>query len=219
MLILFKIISLCFVTITPLLTATSTGTDFLQKSLKVKKPARARHPEGEFHSFVLHYVTYLYILSIAVLDRWSSPKGVLVTGRITPDTPNKHKREKSLLTSGKRFDFNVSGRKKVLSKSHDSFFPLFWVFSIFNPDNANKKAPNQTCGNSFRETLASTLQSALLLCAQWRSRDTAAVKVIRSLTFTETNAVFYNYQLNNSEFRLFCRRFISVIKINHVLNN
>lgn len=69
MLILFKIISLCFVTITPLLAATSTGTDFLQKSLKVKKPARAQHPGGEFHSFVLNYVTYLYILSIAVLHR------------------------------------------------------------------------------------------------------------------------------------------------------
>lgn len=66
MLIPFKIISLCFVTITPLLTATSTGRDFLQKSLKVKN--QPEH-EGEFHSFVLNYVTYLYILSMAVLDR------------------------------------------------------------------------------------------------------------------------------------------------------
>lgn len=64
MLIPFKIISLCFVTITPLLTATSTGRDFLQKSLK----NQLEH-EGEFHSFVLNYVTYLYILSMAVLDR------------------------------------------------------------------------------------------------------------------------------------------------------
>lgn len=30
------------------------------------------------------HITYLYILSIGVLERWSSPKGVLDVGRITP---------------------------------------------------------------------------------------------------------------------------------------
>lgn len=60
---------------------------FLQRKRTWQLENQIQQRPNQFDSFIASiYITYLYILSIGALDRWSSPKGVLEIGRTTPKT-------------------------------------------------------------------------------------------------------------------------------------
>lgn len=110
----------------------------VETDLTIRKPAQTPQKTSETSFIVLYsivYITYLYILSIGALDRWSSPKGVLEIGRTTPKTKTQ---------THNVFIISRYSSRTTVDKSHmiaAVFVVLVFVLTLFNLDNPHKKAP------------------------------------------------------------------------------